>query len=449
MRPKGCGRASGRAVTVTVAVSLAVSLALVLAPAAFLAAPARAAVLSEDALEESSTEIGAVLRAFSFVLTGTILEPPLSPVDANPSGIAFFDVRGYFAHKTPSLSLVLHAQLTSSMRSHALGSALAIGRGAAPPRWLPLRVRVVDEDTMAIIGAVDWVYAAWTHGPVTVTLGRQPVTFGRAKLWSPTDLVSTFALTEVDTEYKPGADALRVDWSAGQRLAFTLVAAPGELDDDGDAGVSVQGSTVLARGRWGWDGGEIGALLGAVRGDAVLGGDAVLDMGSFELYGEATATVITGKSVAAPATESGDVVARAVLGATFRPSATLTLGPELLYNGFGASSSQDYLATVQSDRVSIGEQLFLGTHYLGLIASWQAHPLLQVGGAALGNLRDPSGLVSVAVQASLSDNTAAVFGGYVGLGERPELDPAGPQLSIRDEFGLYPGFLFAELKAVY
>lgn len=412
-------------------------------------APAHATVLSEDALAEESTEIGMVARAFSFVLTGGALEPPIMPVDANPTGMGIFDLRGYFAHETPSLKLVVHAQLSSAFRSHGRAGALAVGRGVAPPRWLPLTARLADEDTISITGSVDWLHASWTREGLTLTVGRQPVTFGRAKLWSPTDLIATFALTEVDTEYKPGVDGVRLDVSATERIGLTLVASTGELEEDSDIEASLHGTSVLARGKWGWDRGEVGMTSALIRGDAVAGLDTVIDTGSFEIYGEATATLVTGESVSAPRVEPGDVVAKAVVGATFRPGSEVTLSPELVYNGFGAAQADDYLETALSPRVGIGEQIMLGTHYAGLLASWQVHPLVQVGGVALANVRDPSALVSLALRASLADNTEAVLGGYVGLGALPEVDLAQGTVLVRDEFGLYPRFLFAELKAVY
>ncbi len=435
----------GRGLTERMALGLLVAALLVSArPRA-----ADAVVLSEDELEETSTEVGMILRAFSFILTGEVLEPPFA--DSNPTGIGLFDVRGYFARRSPTFKLVAHAQLTSGIRAHALGGSLAFGRGLAPPRWLPLHVHLADDPTISLTGTVDWLYAAWSKGPVTVTVGRQPVTFGRGKLWSPSDLVGTFALTEVDSEYKPGADAVRLDYAPSERMSFTLVASTGEIEaaDEAeyDLEAELQGTTALARGKWSFGRGEVGALAGMIRGDAVVGVDIFLDMTSFELYGETTATLITGESLGAPRTESGDVLGKAIVGATFRPNAKITLGPELFYNGFGATESGEYLETISSPRLQIGEQTTMGDLYAGMIVGWQAHALLNLGGAVLSNLRDPSGLASLVANLSLSDNTSAVVGGYLGLGDLPEID--GFDLVIPHEFGLYPKFFFAELKAVF
>ncbi|MBW2277219.1 MAG: hypothetical protein JRF63_06985 [Deltaproteobacteria bacterium] len=428
---------------------LAISLAAAISVAAT-GRPAGAVVLSEDEFEETSTIAGAIARAFAFVLAGETLEPPLMLGDMNPTGLGIFDLRLYFEKRSPSLKLVVHNQLTSVIRSHALLGAANIGRGASPPRLLALRFDLTDEPTLGVRNTVDWLYVAWSRDSVTATLGRQPVTFGRGKLWSPSDLVGTFALTEVDTEYKPGADALRVDWSPSEKTTVTAVASAGELEDDDDMEATLGGSSFLAQVKRTFGRGEAGLMAGYIRGDAVAGVDGVVDTGSFEVYGEATLSVLTKRSLMAAALSGGDslqerhdVIGKAVLGATFRPRSKITLSPEVLYNGFGSRDAGDYYSVATSDRAAIGEQTLLGQLHAGLVVNWEAHPLVNVAGVSLVNALDPSALASVSVSYSVSDNAQALIGGYAPIGKTPE-----SAIEPEDEFGMYPYFLFFELKAV-
>jgi hypothetical protein len=411
------------------------------------APPARGGVLSEDPLAETSTEAGVIARTFTFVLAGKALEPPLSPTDMDPTGEGIADLRLYVAKQTPTLKLVVHDALTSTVRAHGTLGGIAVGRGVAPPRWLPLSFTLADDPTITVRDAVDWAYAAWSHGPVTVTLGRQPISFGRARLWSPMDLVGPFALTEVDTEYKPGVDAARLDVALGDRTSLTAVGVAGELDDDHDLAVTVHGSAALARGKYRLDHGELGALGGWVRGDAVAGVDGTWDTGSFDLYGEATATLVTSRSLTSPQASSGDVVGKAAVGASFHPTSKLTLDPEVLYDGFGAWHPANYLGVALSGRVAVGEQTTAGRLYAGGVVDWEAHPLVHVVGVALANVRDPSALASVAISYSVAGNASAVLGAYVPIGRRPTTGGAGLPVPT-SEYGLYPYFAFLELKAV-
>jgi len=151
-----------------------------------------------------------------------------------------------------------------------------------PPRWFPLQADITDDEGITLRESVDWAYAAVTLGPVTVTAGRQPITLGRGKLYKPLDLVATFALTEVDTEYKPGADALRIDWNATPRTVLSLFATAGEWNDE----LALRGSAFALRAKQELAKGEVGMLGGLVRGDGVIGADAVVDAGKFDIYAE-------------------------------------------------------------------------------------------------------------------------------------------------------------------
>ena len=61
-----------------------------------------------------------------------------------------------------------------------------------------------------------------------VTAGRQPIDWGTGRLWQPLNVFGAFAPTDLDTEFKPGVDALLVEtWPADfSSLAFAAVAAP-------------------------------------------------------------------------------------------------------------------------------------------------------------------------------------------------------------------------------
>ena len=425
--------------------------------------PAAAFVLSEDPLEEKSVELGVTARLFSFVLTGPTLDapynrqatPPFSFVDADPSGLGIFDLRLSFAYRAPRVKVVLHNQLTVSVRSHASAGPLAMGRGMEPPRWFPLQADLTDADdgTMLVREALDWAYAAVSLGPVTLTLGRQPVTFGRGKIWSAEDLVSTFSITEVDTEFKPGADALRLDCSVGQAGQLTVVAAAGEHGDE----LSLSGSSFVARYKHSLGRVEAGLLGGYVRGDGVAGLDAAWDVGSFDLYAELTVTFPTDRSLSpndqtaqasllGPGLEAtGPAVVRAVLGATFKPHAKLTLVPEVYFNGFGTWDNEQYLAVAQSQRLALGEQSTLGRLYLGGLCLFEAHPLLTLNAVGLFNLRDPSSLLSLGGVYNVAANVELKAGVYLPLGRVPDTSALLPV--PRSEFGMYPYFFFFELKA--
>ncbi|MCK0152862.1 hypothetical protein MWU49_04045 [Alcanivorax sp. S6407] len=70
-----------------------------------------------------------------------------------------------------------------------------------------------------------------------VTAGRQPIDWGTGRLWQPHNVFGAFAPTDLDTEFKPGVDALLVEtWPSDfSSLAFAAVAAP-QHSDQRDSG---------------------------------------------------------------------------------------------------------------------------------------------------------------------------------------------------------------------
>lgn len=412
-----------------------------------LATPARAFVLAEDELADTSTELGFMVRGFTFTLTGPTLRYPYIPLpdhDEDPTGLGLFDLRATFSHRRSWLKVVVHNQLGLLTRSPPpsidLGQ-LSFGRGQEPRRWLPLERDLVDHEGYSLRENLDWAFVALSRGPLTLTVGRQPITIGRGKIWKPLDLIATFALTEVDTEYKPGADALRLDWTAAEQTTLSLIASAGKW-----RGELLAGSALALRGKQVLSFGEIGLLAGLIRRDVVIGLDAVWDLGRYDIYGELALHALFDGSLTPAQPERGPIVPRALLGATFKPTAKLTLSPELHYNGFGEWDAEDYLGVGLSDRVAMGEMYNMGRVYAAGIALWELHPLVTVNGGLIINPLDPSGLVSLGLNYSLAANMVLVAGAYIPAGRLPDLR-AKPLPAPRSEFGLYPTFLFLELKA--
>lgn len=423
--------------------------------------PVGAVVLAEDEFEETSTAAGAVLRTFTFLLVGEILEPPYALEDTNPIATSVFDARLYFQHKTPSLKLVAANELTLQLTSAASYSLFNLGRGVPPPRWLPLSFTLEqpeDAPTLTLESDVDWLYAAYAFDKITATIGRQPVTFGRGTIWHPSDVISAFSLTEVDTEYKPGVDAARIDVALDERTNLVLLGVVGRLEsvaelddperDRWNLDANLQGSAFLGQLRQGWESGEVGVMAGFIRNDKLLGIDMVLNFDALDVYGELTASWLTDPgvdSLSAPGASAAEPVVKALAGAHWRPDPDVTITPELYFNGFGSLGPADYLQIAQSERVAIGEQQGFGRWYGGVNALWQVAPLTSLSWTAISNLGDRSGLLSLGIGHSLAENVDLSLGGYVPFGALPK---TGESLfpTIESEFGLYPYFFFAELK---
>ena len=394
------------------------------------ATPARAAVIADDPLEDTSTEAGVVARIFSFILAGPVLEPPFSPEDASPTTLGVSDLRGYFSTKTPSFKLVVHDQLTTVARSHGLGG-IALGRGAAPPRWLPLTVTIADNPTTTLFNTVEWLSVAYTRGPVTVTAGRQPVSFGRAQPVEPHG---------PDRALRAHRGRHRVPARRRRPARRLLGGRPAQRHRRRPSPASSR-KTTISRRRSPAPPCSAASPTGSITASSARSpaASAAISSPGSTAPGTPAGSSSTRKPpppssprAASPPPAAGRVLPKAALGATFHPTGTLTIGPELLYAGAGAWNAADYLLVAGSPRVAIGEQLTLGRVYAAAVADWQPHPLVHAVAATIANLQDPSALASLAIVYSVASNATAQLGSYVPLGQPPgRRDPHRPPQRVR------------------
>ncbi len=334
--------------------------------------------------------------------------------------------------------LEVHHAVTATTGAISPGGGSGFGVGMEAPQAVDLDWEGVGSDGMWLVGRTDRLKIESTLGPTEWSLGRQPITFGQGRFFTPLDLVNPFHPATVDSEYKPGVDAARLDAYPSASTEVTLVAAY--------AGDWTREEMVFAgHGQLTVGVTDLGVFLGEVRGDRVAGLSGVGSIGPVGVYGDVAATL--------PGDSEEDPFVRVVLGADHRATATTSVGLEIYYQSLGASSPSDYGEFGASDRVARGELWTLGRVYGGLSVLQEITPLVMVSVAGLANLADQSALVMPSVSVSVAENTDAVLGGYLGVGERPhELEMeewlSGDQ-GIESEFGLLPSMFFAQMRAYF
>ena len=409
------------------------------------AAPRRAAAftLLEDPFEGDELTLGASIKSFFFGLHGDTLELG-GLYDFNPAAMGLLVLRPKLEAQVGDIwRVAVHYEMaaTASTTGASLDSALATGRTSLPPpRFLPLHWTPADHEGFLWRHTVDWVWFRTRLGPVDVTVGRQPITLGRATLWRPYDLLSTFAPTEIDTEFKPGVDALRFDFSLTDTYTLAVIAVAGERAEDHDAEVTLEGSSFAARLKLGFPTWEIGFFSGYVREDVVFGVDAFVDLQKVSLHAEATVTWVPDER---RADLDGEVFARATAGVIWTIP-RFQLIAELHYNGVGGADPEDYFQKAISPRSGIGELFTLGRYYAGLVVRWEAHPLLSLSLVTMANLRDPSVLFTPGLVYNIGENMDLVLGAILPVGRSPELSLTTQK--ARSEYGIYPFFYYLELK---
>ncbi len=421
---------------------------LVAALLALVAVPARAIVVSEDPFEGNSFSVGGAVRSYNLLLRGGPLTSPLAPKDYNPAALSIVAIRPKLELKRSKLDLKIHDELvstSSTLPTALVGSTLSIGQGAQTPLWLPLQWTAVDRASYQLTDRIDWLYARYTQGNLSLTLGRQPVSIGRGQIWTPEDLLAPFSPLQINTEFKPGVDAARIDWTISDNATLLVVGTLGAQHPGHDFKVEKNGSAVLSRFELSVGSLRLGALAGDVRGDAVGGIDLFVDLGhKTDLHGSGTVTYVPDR---ARRRYGRAAFNRAVFGTTTQPAKKLTLTAEAYFNGSGAPKASDYLAEFSSPRFAVGEEYNVGRLYAGIAADWELHPLLHALASAIVNLEDGSAILAPELHYNVAENALLVAGAFIPVGRSPRY--AGFSMTPRSEFGLYPEMYHLDVKLYF
>lgn len=397
---------------------------------ALASAPARAG-------EDLDVELSGHLKSFS---VASFSYEALRDLQPSPSGQGAADARLNLAVYSGPFSFLAHHAVTTTVGAASSSDTFSTGVGLSAPELVDLTWRFADDGaTAAVQGRTDRLMLRAALPGVDVTLGRQPVSFGTGLFFAPMDLVNPFFPTTIDTEYKPGVDAARVDGYIGMSR-LTAVAAyagqGGELEGLEDLNLATNAQVTVGIT-------DINLFYGAIRADHVFGVGTASSVGPVGIHGDATLTL--------PDSDDEDPFARVVLGADGRPGEKIFLSGELYLQTLGTDDPTAYLDQLAGDRYARGELWTVGRYYAAISMAYELMPLVNLSGAVIANVADPSAFISPGISWSISDNADAVAGAYVGVGERPEIDTSGfvPAITTRSEFGLYPATAFLQLRSYF
>lgn len=379
----------------------------------------------------------------------------------DPLAQAFFDARLNFGVDVGDFFTFRIAEdITFFVNSGAGASSgpVSTGVGLTAPEAFPLTWWVNRPEAgeipgdLYIQGRLDRFYTKFSTNGFDATIGRQPISFGHGVFFTPLDLVSPFTPANIDTEYKPGVDSVRLDGYFGTSGKVTAVAAyTGSTyiyEEAADDEPSTDRYTLAAYGQGTVGVTDLGAFYGFVRGDHVIGATMVTGIGPVGLHADATVTI--------PREDlDEDIFFRGVVGVdgTVGAQARTTLAAEVYVQTWGTTDKSEILSRLASPRIARGELWLTELAYLGLSWGQEITPLIRLNVAAITNLTDPSVLFTPGLYWDVSSNSEVYIGGFFAVGKRPEL--VTPSLSnplgfeTRSEFGLYPVTAFAQISTYF
>ncbi len=279
----------------------------------------------------------------------------------------------------------------------------SIGFGGRLPsddrRLFNLTDVISDSGDNALLHRLDRLWLGYSSEKTVVRFGRQALSWGNGLFYAPMDLVNPFDPSTIDTEYKAGDDMLYAQY----------------LRDSGD---DVQGAAVVRRN----------AINGDVESDVAtyavkyhgFAGELEYDVLLAESYADTVLGLGLGRSIGG-AHWGTDLVVTDTDSDTYVQFVTnlsyswvfkdknMSGAIEYHYNGFGQSDSRyDPLSLAENPellaRIARGQMFTLGQHYLAGSVMIEMTPLWIVTPVLLANVGDPSALLQLTTNYSLSDN---------------------------------------------
>jgi len=288
---------------------------------------------------------------------------------------------------------------------------------------------LVDEARRPVLQNLDRLNIQLQFDQGDLTIGRQAITFGSARIINPTDVFLPYNVTALNTEYRIGVDAIRYQQPLGQLGELDMGFIFGKDAHPDSSAAFIHGKTNLA----GTDL-EFAAMRYAKQ--TLLGAGMQSALGSLGFWLE-TAVV------------NGDRhYWRTSTGVDYAFSESMFGMVEYHYNGAGATDSRHYLNTAQTSAYQAGGVFLLGQHYLIPSLSFQATALTTLGLQAIVNLKDKSSFWSISATHNVLDDLYLGLGYYHFIGKPPvanQVTPFEPGY-LAAEYGTSPNSVYVQLS---
>ena len=354
--------------------------------------------------------------------------------------------RAKFKKRWGSFQIEAHGLLSAFEASSGANGAFALSPNLSiQDEALPLSYQLVQDQGTNLLFRGDRLALSYEWQQFKLTLGRQVISFGQGRVFTPLDRVNPFSPTVIDREYKPGVDALRLDGYWGIAGEWTLVAAQrSELDEAWSADQSIFGAK-LKDSFASWD---LAGIVLAVEGDLVTGLSLAGPVSELNVYSDLSYTQRASKGKRADYDQQQGLdkgFVRACLGFDWlwNLGGGGRLNLEFAWLEDGASKVDQYLASSSDPRLLSGERWLLAQSYVALSIQQSLSPLLNTSLTSIVNLQDPSALLGPSLAWSISDEASAMIGSYLGLGQGLN------GLALQSELGTLSWLSFVMVSAYY
>lgn len=257
-----------------------------------------------------------------------------------------------------------------TVRIHTDGFVQLGGHSSELFRYSELADELLDESdansSTQLRYELDRLYYRRDFSKTSLTIGRQAIDWGSGRFWQPLNLFGSFSPTDLDTDYKPGIDALSMDYypSAFSSLTGIYAFSPEDNDELSDSGA------IHYRRQVG-ESSEMMLVAGSILGNTVMGAAIDSDWKGMGWRVEGSYYQLTELD-----NVSDDSPIFWVAGVDYQFDNGIVLTAEYYHNQRGATEESE-LAQFNDDLLmAYGLQKHFSQHLFGLALNRDITPLL-------------------------------------------------------------------------
>ncbi len=266
-----------------------------------------------------------------------------------------------------------------TVRQHLSGYPVAEIHSSDLFRYSDMGFSLLDErnadNVTTIDGDYDRVVYRQRFDRYTVGLGRQAIDWGSGRFWQPLNVFGTFAPTDLDTDYKPGIDAITVE---AYPTAFSSLTGVYVLGPKSDPQIEDSGA-LHYRGQVG-ELSELSLVAGRVVGNRLIGAAFESSLAGMGWRMEGLYYTLD---------ETDEKAFFWIAGIDYQFEDGTLIAAEWYDNSRGATTEAELGAMLDDPLVIYGLQQHLGRQVLGLLLQRDITPLLNGSYTLLaGSVRD-------------------------------------------------------------
>lgn len=343
---------------------------------------------------------------------------------------------------TDSLSLAFAYDFTPRVQDPSLftESPFAIGIASSRYRLIDFDSRIYPgkDDLIGSVGIyhnLDRASVQFSTDFADISIGRDAIAWGSARIINPTDIVAPYTYEQLDTEDRVGVDAVRI------RIPVGIL---GEVDTGYILGAdfNFDKSAIFLRTQLNAVETDFSILLLEFQKNLLLGLDIARGIGGAGFWLE-TAYVFS-EPFDEPNTSENYL--RASVGLDYSFGGETYTFIEYHFNGAGTNKPENFLENLDQPAYVRGGVYLLGLHYIAPGFTHQLTPLISFSGQLLFNLSDPSAWIAPQIAYNIAENVHLSVGGFISIGKRPENKDL-PQ--FQSEFGTYPNLFFTSFSVYF